>query len=47
MTLGVVRATFRALASKRAGDGVNNRSDAAVPYGIMAQVMATVCAPAA
>jgi biopolymer transport protein ExbD/biopolymer transport protein TolR len=42
MTLGEFRATFRALASKRSSDGVYLRGDAAVPYGIMAQVLATM-----
>ncbi len=40
MTLGEFRATFRALASKRAGDGVYLRGDAAVPYGVVTQVLA-------
>jgi biopolymer transport protein ExbD/biopolymer transport protein TolR len=42
MTLGEFRATFRALASKRSSDGVYLRGDASVPYGIMAQVLATM-----
>ena len=42
MTLSEVRAAFKALASKRAKDGVYLRGDASVPYGVMAQVMATM-----
>ena len=42
MTLSEFRAAFHALASKRARDGVYLRGDASVPYGIMAQVMATM-----
>ncbi len=42
MSLAEFRAAFRALASKRAKDGVYLRGDASVPYGVMAQVMATM-----
>lgn len=42
MTLSEFRAAFGALASKRAHDGVYLRGDAAVPYGVMAQVLATM-----
>ena len=39
MTLSEFRSAFRALASKRSGDGVYLRGDAGVPFGIVAQVM--------
>jgi biopolymer transport protein ExbD/biopolymer transport protein TolR len=42
MTMGEFRSAFRALASKRASDGVYLRGDASVPYGVMAQVLATM-----
>ena len=42
MTLGEFRSAFRALASKRASDGVYLRGDASVPYGLMTQVLATM-----
>jgi biopolymer transport protein ExbD len=40
MSLNEFRSAFRALAGKRAADGVYLRSDAAVPYGVVAQVLA-------
>jgi biopolymer transport protein TolR len=40
MTLPEFRASFRALASKRASDGVYLRGDAGVPYGTVTQVLA-------
>jgi biopolymer transport protein TolR len=40
MTLSEFRASFRALASKRASDGVYLRGDASVPYGVVTQVLA-------
>ena len=40
MTLSEFRASFRALASKRAKDGVYLRGDASVPYGVVTQVIA-------
>jgi biopolymer transport protein TolR len=42
MTLSEFRASFRALASKRARDGVYLRGDAGVPYGIVTQVLAVM-----
>ena len=42
MTLPEFRSAFRALASKRASDGVYLRGDASVPYGVMTQVLATM-----
>src|SRR3954467_5491864 len=42
MTLSEFRASFRSFAAKRASDGVYLRGDAAVPYGVMAQVLATM-----
>src|SRR5438270_13272839 len=42
MSLSEFRAAFKALASKRASEGVYLRGDAAVPYGVMAQVLATM-----
>lgn len=42
MTLPEFRASFRALASKRAKDGVYLRGDASVPYGIVTQVIAVM-----
>jgi biopolymer transport protein TolR len=42
MSLAEFKAAFKALASKRASDGVYLRGDAAVPYGVMAQVLATM-----
>jgi biopolymer transport protein ExbD/biopolymer transport protein TolR len=42
MSLNEFRSAFRALAGKRAADGVYLRSDAAVPYGVVAQVLATM-----
>src|SRR3954466_1467659 len=42
MSLPEFRAAFGALASKRTKDGVYLRGDAAVPYGVMAQVLATM-----
>jgi biopolymer transport protein TolR len=42
MTLPEFRSAFRALASKRASDGVYLRGDASVPYGLMTQVLATM-----
>ncbi len=40
MSLAEFRASFRALASKRAKDGVYLRGDAAVSYGTVTQVLA-------
>jgi biopolymer transport protein TolR len=40
MTLSEFRASFAALASKRAKDGVYLRGDASVPYGTVTQVLA-------
>ncbi len=40
MTLPEFRASFRALASKRARDGVYLRGDASVSYGVVTQVLA-------
>ena len=40
MTLPEFRASFRALASKRARDGVYLRGDASVSYGLVTQVLA-------
>jgi biopolymer transport protein TolR len=42
MSLGEFRSAFRALASKRAKDGVYLRGDANVPYGVVTQVLATM-----
>ena len=42
MTLPEFRSAFRALAGKRAGEGVYLRGDAGVPYGIVTQVLATM-----
>jgi biopolymer transport protein ExbD/biopolymer transport protein TolR len=42
MSLNEFRSAFRTLAGKRAADGVYLRSDAAVPYGVVAQVLATM-----
>jgi biopolymer transport protein TolR len=42
MTLPEFRASFRALASRRAKDGVYLRGDASVPYGIVTQVIAVM-----
>jgi biopolymer transport protein ExbD/biopolymer transport protein TolR len=40
MSLGEFRASFAALASRRARDGVYLRGDASVPYGVVTQVLA-------
>ena len=40
MTLSEFRSAFRSLAAKRTSDGVYLRGDAAVPYGIVTQVIA-------
>jgi biopolymer transport protein ExbD/biopolymer transport protein TolR len=40
MSLPEFRASFAALASKRAKDGVYLRGDASVPYGVVTQVLA-------
>src|SRR5436305_4063229 len=40
MSVAEFRSSFRALASKRARDGVYLRGDAGVPYGIVTQVLA-------
>jgi biopolymer transport protein ExbD/biopolymer transport protein TolR len=40
MTVPEFRASFAALASKRAKDGVYLRGDASVPYGVVTQVLA-------
>ncbi len=42
MTYPEFRAAFRALASKRARDGVYLRGDAGVPYGVVTQVLAVM-----
>jgi biopolymer transport protein ExbD/biopolymer transport protein TolR len=42
MTFPEFRASFRALASKRARDGVYLRGDANVPYGVVTQVLAVM-----
>jgi biopolymer transport protein TolR len=42
MTLSEFRSSFRALASKRAKDGVYLRGDASVPYGVVTQVLAVM-----
>src|SRR4051794_7531338 len=42
MSLAEFKSAFRALASKRAKDGVYLRGDAGVPYGIVTQVLATM-----
>jgi biopolymer transport protein ExbD len=42
MSLAEFRASFRALASKRARDGVYLRGDASVPYGVVTQVLAVM-----
>jgi biopolymer transport protein TolR len=42
MTLPEFRSSFRALASKRARDGVYLRGDASVPYGVVTQVLAVM-----
>ena len=42
MSLSEFRAAFKSYVSKRASEGVYLRGDAAVPYGVMAQVMATM-----
>ena len=42
MSVTEFRSAFRALASTRAKDGVYLRGDAAVPYGVMTQVLATM-----
>ena len=42
MTLPEFRASFRALAGSRGRDGVYLRGDAAVPYGIVTQVLAVM-----
>jgi len=42
MSLSEFRSAFRALAGKRAADGVYLRADAGVPYGVVAQVLATM-----
>jgi biopolymer transport protein TolR len=42
MTFPEFRASFRALASKRAKDGVYLRGDASVPYGVVTQVLAVM-----
>ena len=42
MTFPEFRASFRALASKRARDGVYLRGDAGVPYGVVTQVLAVM-----
>jgi biopolymer transport protein ExbD/biopolymer transport protein TolR len=42
MTFPEFRASFRALASKRARDGVYLRGDASVPYGVVTQVLAVM-----
>lgn len=40
MSLGEFRASFRALADRRAKQGVYLRADSSVPYGIVVQVLA-------
>ena len=42
MTLPEFRASFRALAARRVRDGVYLRGDAAVPYGVVTQVLAVM-----
>jgi biopolymer transport protein ExbD len=42
MTFPEFRASFRALASNRARDGVYLRGDASVPYGVVTQVLAVM-----
>ena len=42
MSLPEFRASFRALASGRAKDGVYLRGDASVPYGVVTQVIAVM-----
>ena len=42
MTFPEFRASFRALASKRARDGVYLRGDASVSYGVVTQVLAVM-----
>jgi len=42
MTFPEFRASFRALASRRARDGVYLRGDASVPYGVVTQVLAVM-----
>jgi biopolymer transport protein ExbD len=42
MTFSEFRASFRALASTRARDGVYLRGDAGVPYGVVTQVLAVM-----
>jgi biopolymer transport protein TolR len=42
MSLPEFRASFRALASRRAKDGVYLRGDAGVPYGVVTQVLAVM-----
>jgi biopolymer transport protein TolR len=42
MTLPEFRASFRALASSRARDGVYLRGDERVPYGVVTQVLAVM-----
>jgi biopolymer transport protein TolR len=42
MSLSEFRSAFRALAGKRAAEGVYLRGDAGVPYGVVTQVMATM-----
>ena len=42
MSLSEFRSAFRALAGKRAADGVYLRGDAGVPYGVVTQVLATM-----
>jgi biopolymer transport protein ExbD/biopolymer transport protein TolR len=42
MSLGEFRASFRALADRRAKQGVYLRADAGVPYGIVVQVLAVM-----
>ena len=39
MSIGEFRSAFKALADKRAKDGVYLRGDASVPYGVVAQVL--------
>ena len=42
MSLGEFRASFRALADRRAKQGVYLRADAGVPYGTVVQVLAVM-----
>jgi biopolymer transport protein ExbD/biopolymer transport protein TolR len=42
MTFNEFRASFRALASKRARDGVYLRGDQGVPYGVVTRVLAVM-----